>query len=310
MKVFAATIFLGAFLLFQVQPLIAKFILPWYGGTPAVWTTCMLFFQATLLAGYAYAHCSVSSFSPRGQTTLHVGLLLAAVVWLPIVPGSQWKPGPADEPTRGILLLLTACLGLPYFVLSSTGPLLQAWLSRLHPGRVPYRLYALSNAGSMLALVSYPFLFEPRLTRRAQASLWAWGFGLFVVLCGVCAWRFRWAYLSSTLDLPLSRPSATLSTAQSGGEGKEKGRAPVQEFIARLRRRTLSQSDEGRIPRQEEETAPEPTPDPSQEGSKTADAGRQFPSSEGSEVDRPRERPLGAETPPGVFARILWFLLP
>lgn len=188
MTLFALTIFAGAFLLFQVQPLIAKFILPWFGGGAAVWTICMLFFQVFLLAGYTYAHITSRYLAPRKQAALHTILLLVALAFLPIVPGTQWKPGPADDPTWHILLLLTASLGLPYFVLSATGPLLQAWFSRLHPGVSPYRLYALSNVGSLLALVSYPFAVEPMFTRQTQAVIWALGFGSFALLCGACAW--------------------------------------------------------------------------------------------------------------------------
>ena len=189
---FALAIFLGAFLLFQVQPMIAKFLLPWFGGGPGVWTTCMLFFQGCLLAGYAYAHLLSRLSSTRLQVILHVGLLLAALAFLPIMPGSDWKPAADADPTWRILLLLTVCLGLPYFMLASTGPLLQGWFTRLHPGVTPYRFYALSNLGSLLALASYPFLFEPALTHRAQASLWASGFGLFALFCAGCAtllWR-------------------------------------------------------------------------------------------------------------------------
>src|SRR5437016_3914900 len=191
---FALTIFLGSFLLFQVQPLIGKFILPWFGGGPGVWTTCMLFFQVCLLAGYAYAHLISRLFSNRAQVVLHVTLLLAALAFLPIAPGEHWKPATDAAPAWRILLLLTACLGLPYFILAATGPLLQAWFSRLRSDAAPYRLYALSNAGSLLALVSYPFVFEPAFTRRTQAVLWAWSFGIFALLCGACArrlWRAR-----------------------------------------------------------------------------------------------------------------------
>jgi hypothetical protein len=185
---FALTIFLGAFLLFQVQPMMAKFILPWFGGGPGVWTVCLLFFQACLLGGYAYAHALSRFFSRRTQVMTHVVLLVAALFFLPIVPGAHWEPQTEGNPTGRILLLLTVCLGLPYFVLSSTGPLLQVWFSQCRPGVTPYRLYALSNAGSLLALISYPFVFEPALTRRAQAGIWAWSFGAFVLLCGGCAW--------------------------------------------------------------------------------------------------------------------------
>jgi hypothetical protein len=190
MILFGLTIFLSAFLLFQVQPMMGKFILPWFGGGPGVWTICLLFFQVCLLAGYAYAHAVSRFFSTRKQVAVHAVLLVAALFFLPITPGVHWKPEADANPSWRILLLLTVCLGLPYFILSSTGPLLQSWFSRLRPGVVPYRLYALSNAGSLLALVSYPFVFEPSFTRRTQALVWSWSFGAFVLLCAGCAWRF------------------------------------------------------------------------------------------------------------------------
>lgn len=186
------TILLGAFLLFQVQPLMARFILPWFGGSTAVWTTCMLFFQFFLLAGYAYAHLSIRWLRPRAQAGLHVLLLLTALGFVPVIPGMHWRPVGDEEPTGRILLMLTACLGMPYLVLAATAPLLQAWDSRLRGGTSPYRLYALSNAGSLLALISYPFGFEPAFTRVTQATLWGAGFAAFVLLCGACAvqiWR-------------------------------------------------------------------------------------------------------------------------
>jgi len=154
---YAVTIFTGAFLLFQVQPLIAKYILPWFGGGPTVWTTCILFFQVLLLGGYSYAHLSVQRFGPRVQVLLHSALLLAALLQLPIIPDGYWKPLSSAAPTWHIFLLLAATIGLPYLVLSSTTPLMQAWFSQAHPGVSPYRLYALSNTGSLLALLSYPF---------------------------------------------------------------------------------------------------------------------------------------------------------
>lgn len=191
MAAYALTIFTGAFLLFQVQPLIGKYILPWFGGGPGVWTTCMLFFQMLLLGGYAYAHLLTTRLRPRAQTVVHLVLLLAALALLPIIPSDAWKPAPGSEPVGSILLLLTVCVGLPYFVLSTTGPLLQCWFSLRHPGVSPYRLYALSNVGSLLALVSYPFLVEPALSRREQALLWSGGMVLFAVCCGYCAWQLR-----------------------------------------------------------------------------------------------------------------------
>ena len=123
---FAATIFLGAFLLFQIQPMSSKAILPWYGGTPNVWTTCMLFFQCLLFAGYAYAHLTRKFLSPRSQGIVHVVLLLVALI-VPILPGDAWRPDGTENPTLDILGLLTAHVGLPYFLLASTSPLIQAW---------------------------------------------------------------------------------------------------------------------------------------------------------------------------------------
>lgn len=193
MLAFAATIFAGAFLLFQVQPLIGKFILPWFGGSPAVWTTCMLFFQVLLLGGYAYAHWLTTWIKPQKQAALHCLFLLAAVSFLPIVPGDQWKPEPGTEPTGHILMLLLATIGMPYFVLSATGPLIQKWFSWLHPGRSPYRLYALSNIGSLLALLSYPFVIEPLLSRKQQAAIWTLGLFGFVAACAWCA-RQIWVW--------------------------------------------------------------------------------------------------------------------
>jgi len=192
MPVYALTIFIGAFLLFQVQPLIGKYILPWFGGGPGVWTTCMLFFQVALLAGYAYAHLISQRLQKRTQAIVHLCLVVTALALLPVTPSDSWKPRSGENPTLHIMLLLTATIGLPYFVLSSTGPLLQQWFTGTHPGRSPYRLYALSNAGSLLALVSYPFFFEAHLTRKSQATAWAWGLMLYAVGCVFCAlklWR-------------------------------------------------------------------------------------------------------------------------
>ncbi|HEY5911548.1 MAG TPA: fused MFS/spermidine synthase [Verrucomicrobiae bacterium] len=186
---YAVTIFLGAFLLFQVQPLMGKFILPWFGGGPGVWTTCMLFFQVLLLGGYAYAHWLTQRLKPKAQAWLHVALLVLAVAALPVRPGEQWKPPGDGNPVLQILALLAACIGLPYFVLSSTGPLIQHWFHRQFTGRSPYRLYALSNLGSLLALISYPFAVEPLLTRKTQASVWGIGLVLFVAGCAWCALR-------------------------------------------------------------------------------------------------------------------------
>ena len=191
---FAGATLLGAFLLFQIQPLISKFILPWFGGSPAVWTTCMLFFQIVLFGGYTYSHLVVSRLSPRGQAVVQGLLLLAAIAVLPITPSDSWKPSEAVAPTARILLLLTATVGLPYFVLSTTSPLIQSWFSRSFPGRSPYRLYSLSNFGSFLALLSYPFVFEPAFDLTTQSRLWSWAFPAYAVLTGLCGaavWRLN-----------------------------------------------------------------------------------------------------------------------
>lgn len=186
---YGATIFLSAFLLFQVQPIIGKLILPWFGGSASVWTICLLFFQSLLLLGYLYSHWVVRFLSPRHQSWLHIFVLAASCLMLPIIPGAEWKPLGDEDPTLLILGLLTVSIGLPYFALSTTGPLLQAWFARERPGSVPYRLFALSNFGSMIALLSYPFGIEPFWTTRWQSWIWSGGFVVFALLCSVLALR-------------------------------------------------------------------------------------------------------------------------
>jgi hypothetical protein len=188
----ATTIFVSAFLLFQVQPVISKTILPWFGGSPAVWTTALLFFQTMLLAGYAYAHVLIRYVPLARQPLVHVTLLLLALLSLPITPGDFWKPADGSYPAGRILLLLLAKVGPTYFLLASTGPLIQAWFSEAYPGRSPYRLYALSNFGSLLALLSYPFAIELWLNVQTQGTLWSLGFVVFGILIGIMSlgvWR-------------------------------------------------------------------------------------------------------------------------
>jgi spermidine synthase len=194
---FGLTIFLGAALLFSVQPLLAKRLLPWFGGGPAVWSACMLFFQVVLLAGYAWAHALDRRLSARRQVRAQGGLLLAALLGLglqalvwdaPLLPGEGWMPANSGWPAGRILLLLGLAVGLPALALGATSPLLQAWHRRAYPGRPTYRLYALSNAGSLLALIAYPFLLEPALGLRAQAWAWAGVFVLFSAGVVVAAW--------------------------------------------------------------------------------------------------------------------------
>jgi hypothetical protein len=185
MLAFAATIFLSAFLLFQVQPLIAKFVLPWFGGSAAVWSAALLFFQLVLLCGYLYAHCLIRYVQASRQVWIHGTLLAMSMVTLPIVPAARWKPTAGGDPTWQIMLLLGATVGLPYMLISSTSPLLQAWYVRTRSGAVPYRLFALSNLGSMLALVTYPALVEPALRLGTQAMAWSVGYGVFAAMCVV-----------------------------------------------------------------------------------------------------------------------------
>ncbi|XZE44842.1 spermidine synthase [Pirellulaceae bacterium SH467] len=184
---FGITIFLGAFLLFQVQPVIGKLILPWFGGSPGVWTTCMLVFQCLLFAGYAYAHCLVAHLRLKAQVLLHCGLLLAAVAMLPIAPEETWKPQSGASPQWNIIVLLLAHVGAPYFLLSATGPLLQSWLAQSRLIDKPYRLYSLSNIGSMLALLSFPFGVEIWMSSSQQATAWSSAFVVYGLLCGLGA---------------------------------------------------------------------------------------------------------------------------
>lgn len=210
MPVFVITVFISAFLLFQVQPVIARYILPWYGGSPAVWTTCLLFFQVGLLIGYAYAHLLVSRLRQyrRWQIGIHLTLLLAALLMLPINPPEALKPMGADaSPVGGIVSLLFMTVGLPYIIISASGPLLQHWFSQVSPERSPYRLYAVSNAGSLLALLTYPLVFEPNLRLGQQTGLWSGLYLIYVFFIGICAWLFLKKGESSVL-IPEPRSSA------------------------------------------------------------------------------------------------------
>ena len=216
---FGLAIFCGAFLLFLVQPLMARYILPWFGGGPAVWTTCMLFFQVLLLGGYAYAHWSVQNLSVRRQVLVHLALLGVALFFLPIAPADHWKPVDGTAPMGRILGLLGACLGVPYLVLAATGPLMQAWFSRVQPGLSPYRLYALSNLGSLLALVSYPVLVEPVFSRRTQSLGWSAGLVVFAVCCAWCGlqvWRSNAPAAPETAANPDDAADAKVPWAHRG----------------------------------------------------------------------------------------------
>lgn len=189
--VLAATVFLSAWLLFQVQPMVAKRILPWFGGGPAIWTTTMLFFQTALLAGYFYAHLLASRLPPTRQFRVHLALLAGAavlIVFNSVIPSEAWKPTESNHPAWDILLLLTATIGLPYVLLAATAPLVQAWYAGSDRAGSPYRLYALSNLGSLAALFTYPFVVEPHVGIVRQGVAWSALFGLFVLLCGASGW--------------------------------------------------------------------------------------------------------------------------
>ncbi len=193
MILYGVTIVSSAFLLFLVQPIIAKQILPWFGGTAAVWTMCVVFFQVVLLGGYAYAH-ALTRRTARTQSFTHIALLVASLATLPIIASSTWKPDAASDPAMRIVGLLAVTIGLPYFLLSSTGPLVQKWFAedgtRSSRSDV-YRLFALSNAGSIVGLLSYPFVVEPYASLEAQAWGWSAGYLCFAVACAGLAWRSR-----------------------------------------------------------------------------------------------------------------------
>ncbi len=212
MTIYAATIFVSAFILFLVQPLMAKQILPWFGGSAAVWTTCMVFFQVALLVGYAYADASIRWFKPRTQVIVHGALVVLSLAALPIIPDTAWKPLGDEDPTWQILGLLIATIGMPYLLLSTTGPLVQAWFARSFPDGTVYRLFALSNFASLLALVGYPFLFEPWIPTRTQTWIWSGAYGLFAILVVAAAIQS----LRSS-----ARPGAT--TAHPGGLPEKAG---------------------------------------------------------------------------------------
>src|SRR5580658_4952698 len=195
---YALTLFVGAALLFLVQPLVGKLLLPFLGGSPGVWNTCMVFFQAVLLGGYLYTHRSTGKLGVRRQALVHLALLAVVVLVfkaafaftgspVPVFP--SLLPDDQDYPIFGLVAFLGAAVGVPFFVLSTTSPLLQRWFATTgHPAaRDPYFLYAASNAGSLLGLLGYPLIIEPRLTVDQQKWVFAAGVGVYVVLVVICA---------------------------------------------------------------------------------------------------------------------------
>ncbi len=194
LPLFAGTLFLSAVLLFVIQPFFSKMVLPVLGGAPAVWNTAVMFFQGMLLLGYLYAHMLTRQFDFRTQSVIHVALLLLAFISLPIAVSSDWTPPIDSTPVFWLVALFTVSIGLPFFVVSSTAPLMQRWFSYTdHPHAAdPYFLYGASNLGALLILLSYPVLIEPFLGLGEQSRAWTAGYGLLVLmigLCGITVWR-------------------------------------------------------------------------------------------------------------------------
>jgi hypothetical protein len=201
----STTVFLGAFLLFLLEPLFAKLILPRFGGAAAVWAACLVFFQCALLLGYLYADITSRRLSSARQSQLHIALLILALLFLPIAPRFVQALTRSGDPAAAILLLLTVSIGLPFVLLSATSPLAQVWYARTGAESDPYHLFALSNLASLLALLSYPLLIEPHLAAHQQTTLWSVLFAIFVLLCGAAAWLARTG--SVPITLAQSKPS-------------------------------------------------------------------------------------------------------
>lgn len=228
---YAVTIFVSAFLLFQVQPLIGRFILPWFGGGPSIWTSCMLFFQILLLGGYLYAHLISVKLKPRTQVITHLSLLAISLVFLPIAPSDSWKPVADQSPLLQILLLLLATVGGPYFMLSSTGPLMQKWFSQSTPGQSPWRLYALSNIGSLLALLSYPFVFEPWLALKQQVWSWSIVYGAYAALATWCGIRYLQHQSAAAMSVLPSGENRNSSASASSAEDARASRPGIGRML-------------------------------------------------------------------------------
>jgi len=186
---YGCVIFAGSLLLFLVQPMMAKAILPWFGGTAGVWAAALFFFQAVLLAGYGYAWWTSRRLAPRVQAALHVLLLAASLLLLPVAPRASWKPAGPGEPVARIVGLLAVSVGLPFFLLAANGPLAQVWFARRAKTAFPYRLFALSNLASLAALLLYPVGIEPLVSVRHQLWGWSAAYGAFAVLAGWAAVR-------------------------------------------------------------------------------------------------------------------------
>ncbi len=202
--------------------MLAKMILPWFGGASSVWITCIVFFQAALLAGYSYAHYLMQVVRPARQTLTHAALLIASLFFLPVAVAPHWKPFGEIDPGFRILGLLTFTVGLPYFLLSSTSPLLQAWYARSYIKALPYRLFALSNLASLLGLLAYPFLIEPYLTLDEQSTAWSAGYGAFVLLCLSVSFSRSKTGAGTLFETSRAEPSLQTGTLHAPPALKEK----------------------------------------------------------------------------------------
>lgn len=220
---YAGTIFSSAFLLFLVQPIVSKHILPWFGGSAAVWATCLVFFQSLLLLGYAYSDTISRRLKPSSQVVLHGLLLVASLASLPVLAGDGWKPTGDEDPGRHILLLLAATVGLPYLMLSTTGPLIQSWAARSGDSARVYRLFSLSNLASLVALISYPFLIEPQLPLQRQSSVWSAIYLIFVVLCILSGFFL----LRSTRQPATSHPRVDAHSADQAPDTRQTSDGPA-----------------------------------------------------------------------------------
>ncbi len=218
---YAGTIFTSAFLLFLIQPIASKHILPWFGGSAAVWAVSLSFYQVLLLAGYAYADWTSRRLAPRVQVLLHIALLALAVLTLQVLADVSWKPMGIEDPTLHILLTLAASIGLPYFLLSSTGPLIQSWTARSLVDARVYRLFALSNFASLLGLLAYPFVIEPRASLAQQAWAWSAVYALFTLLCAAAGWAFVVRQPRAGATPALAAASPGIATAPAPGRGQQ-----------------------------------------------------------------------------------------
>ncbi len=207
LPIFAGTLCLSALLLFWLQPMFTKMVLPLLGGSPAVWNTAMVFFQAALLAGYSYSHLTTRWLGLRRQSLLHLLILLTALPFLPIAVMAGWSPPRDAMPLAWLIGLFTVSVGLPFFAVATTAPLLQKWFAHIghRDSTNPYFLYAASNIGSIFALLGYPVLLEPFVTLTGQGMLWAFGYGLLVVLIGVCVFLLRRNFTEQAAD---AKPAA------------------------------------------------------------------------------------------------------